>query len=310
MCIHRTFIRTYGRIFFMKNYYPFIVLFIISCSPSPEQIAEAEKRKNEAIAIEKERINNVATSACNEAINSDEINSQKIFQKLTYTMVDIGTYKYDSKENEKFIDSFKYGLCKELVLGDPEFDEKLQNAKDQEIAAAKLEIRKRNTEIAKSLLKEIPVQPKLTSINFDYEAETFEIEFDCSTTQGMRLYTVVVFKHDLGRHERQELATCYKARKSTRFWSLTDEQMDLIFYEGNPQDYIQEIYLYWKGSFDRDEYMQKLRWEGYFLNGEYITKRREKYSPKDLRYIRKKLDLYYEQNVNLEELKTKYIIYP
>jgi len=292
----------------------FVILSIVSCSPSPEQIAEAEKRKNEAIAIEKERINNIAITACNEATNSDMINLQKIFLKLERTMIGIGTYKYTAEDKytaeEKFLDSFKYGLCKELVLGDPELDQKLQNAKDQEKAAAILEVRNKNAEIAKSLLEELTVQPKLTSINFDHDKEEIRIEYDCSTTQGMQLNMVVVFNQGLGSNERQELPTCYKGRRTSNFWLLTDEQKDFIFYEGNPQDSIQEIYLYWEGSFDESEYMYKLKWEGYFVDDEYETKRREKYSPKDLRYIRKKLNSYNGYNVNLEELKTKYIIYP
>ena len=90
-----------------------LILFLFACGPSPEKIAEQEKRRSD-----------LATVTCNlmgeskdadAAIRIKEINSAR--EKLGEDFY-IGT---DAGIRESFV----YGLCKELVLNDPDYNSKL-----------------------------------------------------------------------------------------------------------------------------------------------------------------------------------------
>ena len=128
----------------MKNTKFLIIatLVLISCGPSEEQIAEElrmmeetriaeEKRKEEARIAEEKRKKNVAIVTCNfmgetrnmdSALRVKEINSaRESIGKEPYLGTDFGI-----KE------SFKYGLCIDLVLNKPNYESKLKAIKLKE----------------------------------------------------------------------------------------------------------------------------------------------------------------------------------
>ena len=111
------------------------VSLLFGCGPSPEEIAEQERLAEEA-RVEQERLeieaafaeqkrrNDLATLTCNimgESRNMDaamrikEINAAR--ERLDEDLY-LGT-------DEGIKVSFEYGLCKELVLNDPDYDSKL-----------------------------------------------------------------------------------------------------------------------------------------------------------------------------------------
>ena len=106
------------------------ILLLFACGPSPEKIAEQERLTEEARILELKRRSDLAIVTCNlmgesrdadAAIRIKEINSAR--ERLGEDFY-IGT---DAGIRESFV----YGLCKELVLNDPDYTEVLKEEKEK-----------------------------------------------------------------------------------------------------------------------------------------------------------------------------------
>ena len=107
-----------------------LILFLFACGPSPEKIAEQERLVEEARVLELKRRSDLAIVTCNlmgeskdadAAIRIKEINSAR--ERLGedfYIGTDVGIRE-----------SFFYGLCKELVLNDPDYKEAIKEEKEK-----------------------------------------------------------------------------------------------------------------------------------------------------------------------------------
>jgi TonB family protein len=107
-----------------------LILFLFACGPSPEKIAEQERLVEEARVLELKRRSDLAIVTCNlmgeskdadAAIRIKEINSAR--ERLGedfYIGTDVGIRE-----------SFLYGLCKELVLNDPDYKEAIKEEKEK-----------------------------------------------------------------------------------------------------------------------------------------------------------------------------------
>ena len=107
-----------------------LILFLFACGPSPEKIAEQERLVEEARVLELKRRSDLAIVTCNlmgeskdadAAIRIKEINSAR--ERLGedfYIGTDVGIRE-----------SFVYGLCKELVLNDPDYKEAIKEEKEK-----------------------------------------------------------------------------------------------------------------------------------------------------------------------------------
>ena len=106
------------------------IVLLFACGPSPEKIAEQERLTEEARILELKRRSDLAIVTCNlmgeskdadAAIRIKEINSAR--ERLGedfYIGTDVGIRE-----------SFLYGLCKELVLNDPDYKEAIKEEKEK-----------------------------------------------------------------------------------------------------------------------------------------------------------------------------------
>ena len=106
------------------------IVLLFACGPSPEKIAEQERLVEEARVLELKRRSDLAIVTCNlmgeskdadAAIRIKEINSAR--ERLGedfYIGTDVGIRE-----------SFLYGLCKELVLNDPDYKEAIKEEKEK-----------------------------------------------------------------------------------------------------------------------------------------------------------------------------------
>tara|TARA_B100001173_G_C15939379_1_gene526387 strand:+ start:184 stop:1014 length:831 start_codon:yes stop_codon:yes gene_type:complete len=106
------------------------IVLLFACGPSPEKIAEQERLTEEARILELKRRSDLAIVTCNlmgesrdadAAIRIKEINSAR--ERLGEDFY-IGT---DAGIRESFV----YGLCKELVLNDPDYTLVLKEEKEK-----------------------------------------------------------------------------------------------------------------------------------------------------------------------------------
>ena len=106
------------------------IVLLFACGPSPEKIAEQERLTEEARILELKRRSDLAIVTCNlmgesrdadAAIRIKEINSAR--ERLGEDFY-IGT---DAGIRESFV----YGLCKELVLNDPDYTLVLKKEKEK-----------------------------------------------------------------------------------------------------------------------------------------------------------------------------------
>jgi protein TonB len=106
------------------------IVLLFACGPSPEKIAEQERLTEEARILELKRRSDLAIVTCNlmgesrdadAAIRIKEINSAR--ERLGEDFY-IGT---DAGIRESFV----YGLCKELVLNDPDYTVALKEEKEK-----------------------------------------------------------------------------------------------------------------------------------------------------------------------------------
>ena len=287
----KTFSRSYGRIFFMKNNKRLFkitlsLVFLFSCGPSPEEIAAEEKRKVELAVAEEKRKVELAVATC-----------ERVKEELLYVQVDelekvmkrIGTYEYPMWDRTE--EAFFYGLCKEFVLKDG-YDQKLSKAREKMIAE--------KTRQFEEVLEIYPPKPTLKSFDMYVEGdEKIFIEYFCKTISGFDIDIVIVFKNQLGEvRKRKKSAPCWGETHDELIRDFgsdgfTNEIINL-FYENNPKQYVETIYIEWNGYMDKYEFA---KWH------------KKENDPREFRFIMDKLDVPYPL-IDADKLKERYYIYP
>ena len=221
--------RNYGRIIYMNIYKnkntifaTLLLSFLFSCGPSPEEIAAELKQRND-----------LATVTCNFMAESRNMDAAMRIKEINSARERLGEELYLGTDSG-IVESFKYGLCKELVLNDPEYNAKLitimeavaeQTRKDEERARIAREKAAEEARIARekaaeeariaaekkakedkkniatwsnninSVLKEYPLDITLTNIEFKKDySDNERIEFTYSCKNLTGLTHNVIFK--------------------------------------------------------------------------------------------------------------------
>ena len=277
--------------FYMKNNKRLFTItlslfFLFSCGPSPEEIAAEEKRKVELAVAEEKRKVELAVATC-ELVKEEILYVQ--VDELTRVMKLIGTYEYDVWDRAE--ESFFYGLCKEFVLKDG-YDQKLSKAREKMIAE--------KTRQFEEVLEIYPPKPTLKSFDMYVEGdEIIFIEYFCKTISGFDIDIVIVFKNQLGEvRYKKNTGQCEGETNNIKITDLgsdgfTNEIINL-FYEDNPKQYVENIYIQWNGYMDRFTFA---KWH------------KKENDPREFRFIMDKLDVAYPF-IDADKLKERYYIYP
>ena len=133
------------------------LMIITSCGPSAEEIAQQEaalelakaqeiaKKEQAALELaqaEEKRRSDIATVTCNIMAESRNMDGAMRIREINFGREKIGENYYLGND-EGIKEAFEWGLCKELVLNDPEYITKLDALKkyrqDQILAAQRLE---------------------------------------------------------------------------------------------------------------------------------------------------------------------------
>ena len=173
-----------------------LLSLLFSCGPSPEEIAAELKQRND-----------LATVTCNFMAESRNMDAAMRIKEINSARERLGEELYLGTDRG-IVESFKYGLCKELVLNDPEYNAKFittmeaveeQARKDEESARIAREKAAERARIARekaaeeariaaekkakedkkniatwsnninSVLKEYPLDITLTNIEFEID---------------------------------------------------------------------------------------------------------------------------------------------
>jgi TonB family protein len=96
-----------------------LILFLFACGPSPEKIAEQEKRRSD-----------LATVTCNLMGESKDADAAIRIKEINSARERLGEDFYIGTDFG-IRESFLYGLCKELVLNDPDYKEAIKEEKEK-----------------------------------------------------------------------------------------------------------------------------------------------------------------------------------
>ena len=109
-----------------KNSYIAILLIplLFACGPSPEEIAEQERLAEAERLAELKRRNDLATVTCNFMAESRNMDAALRIKEINSARERLGEELYLGTDSG-IVESFKYGLCNELVLNDPDYNSKL-----------------------------------------------------------------------------------------------------------------------------------------------------------------------------------------
>jgi len=294
-----------------------LLSFLFSCGPSPEEIAAELKQRND-----------LATVTCNFMAESRNMDAAMRIKEINSARERLGEELYLGTDSG-IVESFKYGLCKELVLNDPEYNAKLittmeavaeQARKDKErarIAAEKraieraIEDKKNITTWSNNLndvLKEYPLDITLTKIKFDIDYtgnEEITVIYSCKYLEGLGHDVILKFKNNLGeiRQEGSSIGGCseYGQRIVNGKWGGDEFSEGLVdlFYMDKPvtKEILETAHIELKGD---------IYWDNYKDNFDDVRVRRE---------IEKKIDretynVSYYSKFDSTIIKTKYQIYP
>ena len=100
------------------------LFLLVACGPSPEEIAEQERLAEEARAVELKRKSDLAIVTCNFMKESRNMDAALRIKEINLARERLGEDYYLGTD-AGIIESFKYGLCRELVLNDPDYNSKL-----------------------------------------------------------------------------------------------------------------------------------------------------------------------------------------
>ena len=116
-------------------------MIISSCGPSAKEIAKKEQAALELAQAEEKRRSDIATVTCNIMAESRNMDGAMRIREINFGREKIGEDYYLGNDNG-ILEAFELGLCKELVLNDPEYITKLdaqyKYLQDQILAEEKL----------------------------------------------------------------------------------------------------------------------------------------------------------------------------
>lgn len=292
----------------MKIYIPFLLIALTACGPSPE-----EKQ-------------NIAIITCNIMGESINMNASMRIKEINSARTRINADPYLSGD-AAIKEAFRYGLCEELVLDDPEYKNKLSTlieaqriatkiaeeaaAEKERIAAEKAKkekianTRAYTSEVIK-VFKEYPPNPILDTFKMDLDSfgnEYIEVIFSCENLTGLSGFLIIDFKNDIGQLKEMFFCTGnygFKQIKNYGFESDADvgwtRDIEDVFYKDNPKDYVNLIYIKLLGKINLDEYKR------------HFTKIR------DQRDLLKRIDpktygLESYDNFDVSKVKSKFVLY-
>ena len=292
----------------MKIYIPFLLIALTACGPSPE-----EKQ-------------NIAIITCNIMGESINMNASMRIKEINSARTRINADPYLSGD-AAIKEAFRYGLCEELVLDDPEYKNKLSTlieaqriatkiaeeaaAEKERIAAEKAKkekianTRAYTSEVIK-VFKEYPPNPILDTFKMDLDSfgnEYIEVIFSCENLTGLSGFLIIDFKNDIGQLKEMFFCTGnygFKQIKNYGFESDADvgwtRDIEDVFYKDNPKDYVNLIYIKLLGKVNLDEYKR------------HFTKIR------DQRDLLKRIDpktygLESYDNFDVSKVKSKFVLY-
>ncbi|MDA9611245.1 energy transducer TonB [Gammaproteobacteria bacterium] len=100
------------------------ILLLSACGPSQEEIAEQERLAEEAKVAELKRRSDLATVTCNFMAESRNMDAAMRIKEINSVRERLGEDFYLGTD-AGIKESFEYGLCRELVLNDPDYNSKL-----------------------------------------------------------------------------------------------------------------------------------------------------------------------------------------
>ena len=100
------------------------ILLLSACGPSQEEIAEQEKLAEEAKVAELKQRSDLATVTCNFMAESRNMDAAMRIKEINSVRERLGEDFYLGTD-AGIKESFEYGLCRELVLNDPDYNSKL-----------------------------------------------------------------------------------------------------------------------------------------------------------------------------------------
>ena len=292
----------------MKIYIPFLLIALTACGPSPE-----EKQ-------------NIAIITCNIMGESINMNASMRIKEINSARTRINADPYLSGD-AAIKEAFRYGLCEELVLDDPEYKNKLSTYREaqriatkiaEEAAAEKERIaaekakkekiantRAYTSEVIK-VFKEYPPNPILDTFKMDLDSfgnEYIEVIFSCENLTGLSGFLIIDFKNDIGQLKEMFFCTGnYGFKQITNYGFESDadvgwtRDIEDVFYKDNPKDYVNLIYIKLLGKVNLDEYKR------------HFTKIR------DQRDLLKRIDpktygLESYDNFDVSKVKSKFVLY-
>ena len=100
------------------------ILLLSACGPSQEEIAEQERLAEEAKVAELKQRSDLATVTCNFMAESRNMDAAMRIKEINSVRERLGEDFYLGTD-AGIKESFEYGLCRELVLNDPDYNSKL-----------------------------------------------------------------------------------------------------------------------------------------------------------------------------------------
>ena len=222
-----------------------------------EQKAEEERLASEKLLAELKRKSDLSTLACNFMGSTRNMDSAVRIREINVTRERIGEDIFLGTDDE-IKESFKYGLCKELVINDPEYKSKLANVKEFVAKQDRIKRQKEAEELAKNIalytdaMKEVlntyPPKPILIRKKYKpYGLDRFEITYSCENFYGFRHDLVIAFKNNIGELRKEN----YFGDCGEETFRLEDfaPKIAASFRSGRKgfENEIESIYLEWDG---------------------------------------------------------------
>ena len=301
------------------------ILLLSACGPSPEEIAEQERLAEEAKVAELKRRSDLATVTCNFMAESRNMDAAMRIKEINSARERLGENLYLGTD-AGIKESFEYGLCRELVLNDPDYNSKLLaimeavaererlrieeeriRAEEERIAKEKKaeeeRIVKQNniakyTSAVREFLKLNPPKPAFKSMSFEFgyaDREVLEVVYSCENFKGFDHDVVVVFKNDIGEIRKPE-SIGYCSQYGVDLQKFPESVVE-IFYTDNPKDQVEKIYLEWNGRF----YLKGLLEQ---IDSQKLKRETKKILDPEL------YGLDYRDTIDTSDIKTIYQIYP
>lgn len=229
------------------------------------------EENREIVAAELKRIDSVAAVTCSIMAESRNMDSAFRIKEINAARIEIGQEPFiDGDQTIK--EAFKYGLCKQLVLNDPDFNQKLSSSKqiEQELNAERKRIAQEKAAAAQKAKYEretIPQKnwrdailsdignfaPKLREIEFDYDDARLAIQYECREIRGYRMDLRYELKNNLGTlADSNPLGSCggYNTSHFYTFNGLSDEILEAFSKVSDPMELIDSANISITGVYD------------------------------------------------------------